>query len=72
MSDTHWKSIRDLVDWGDATFQVEMLHMLARHGADINIPSRDGKTPLMLAREAGSELGDESAEPLLAFGAKED
>ncbi len=50
--------------------RVEMLRMLVDHGADINLRSRDGMTPLMLALEAGSALGDELAQALFALGAE--
>ena len=50
--------------------RVEMLRALVRHGADINMQTPDGTTPLMLARDAGSTLGDELAAEFVALGAK--
>jgi ankyrin repeat protein len=49
--------------------RVEMLAALVEHGADINMQTPAGTTPLMLAREAGSSAGDELASRLLALGA---
>jgi ankyrin repeat protein len=51
--------------------RIEMLLALIRHGADINMRTPDGTTPLMLAREAGTALGNELAIALVAHGAKE-
>lgn len=48
-----------------------MLEALIEHGADINTRSSDGQTPLVLAREAGSKMGDELANRLLSLGALE-
>ncbi len=51
--------------------RVEMLHTLIRHGADLHARSRDGLSALTLAREAGSQTGDELAKTLIALGATE-
>jgi ankyrin repeat protein len=51
--------------------RVEMLRALVRHGADINIRTPDGITPLMLARMAGSDGGDRLAAELVALGAQD-
>ncbi len=50
--------------------RVEMLRALVRHGADINMRTSDGITPLMLARAAGSDLGDELASEFIVLGAR--
>ncbi|MDB6066070.1 MAG: ankyrin repeat protein [Pedosphaera sp.] len=49
--------------------RVEMLAVLVEHGADIDMQTPDGTTPLMLARAAGSSAGDELASRLMALGA---
>jgi ankyrin repeat protein len=51
--------------------RVEMLRTLVARGADINAPSADGTTPLLLAREAGSAGGDKLAQEILALGASD-
>jgi ankyrin repeat protein len=48
-----------------------MLRALAKHGADVNIKTPDGTTPLMLAREAGTAGGDALAAELIVLGALE-
>jgi len=48
-----------------------MVRALAAHGADLNARTSDGTTPLMLAREASSEGGDQLAEELIALGAED-
>ena len=63
----HWLADMAAVDGP----RIEMLRALVRHGADINIRTPDGTTPLMLARAAGSEGGDRLAAELLAFGAQD-
>jgi ankyrin repeat protein len=61
----HWLADMAAVDGP----RVEMLKILVRHGADVNQMTAQGTTALMLAREAGSALGDELAGELLALGA---
>ena len=63
---THWLADVAAVDGP----HVEMLRALVSHGADINIQTPNGTTPLMLARAAGSDLGDELAAELVTLGAK--
>jgi ankyrin repeat protein len=63
----HW--LTDMAATGGP--RVEMLRALVKHGADIRALTPDGTTPLMLARAAGSKLGDELAAELVALGAKE-
>lgn len=63
---SHW--LADMAAVDDP--RVEMLRALVSHGADINIQNPDGTTPLMLARAAGSALGDELAAELVALGAR--
>ncbi len=62
----HW--LADMAAAGGP--RVEMLRALAAHGADLNLKSANGQTALMLARDAGSDLGDELATELLKLGAK--
>ena len=62
---THW--LADMAATGGP--RVEMLRALAEHGADPNAKTPDGTTPLILAREAGSDGGDRLAAELLALGA---
>ena len=50
--------------------RLEMLRALAAHGADLNLKSATDQTALSLAREAGTEGGDELATALLTLGAK--
>lgn len=64
---THW--LADMAATGGP--RVEMLRALVKHGADINIKTPDGTTALMLAREAGSDAGDELALELITHGARE-
>ena len=59
----HWLADMAAVDGP----RVEMVG----HGADINIQTPDGTTPLMLARAAGSARGDRLAAELLALGAQD-
>jgi ankyrin repeat protein len=62
---THWLADMAAADGP----RVEMLKALVGHGADVNLRTPDGITPLMLARAAGSDLGDELASELIALGA---
>lgn len=61
----HW--LADMAATGGP--RVEMLTVLANHGADINIKAADATSPLMLAKAAGSRLGDALASELIALGA---
>lgn len=63
----HW--LTDMAATGGP--RLKMLEALIEHGADINTRSSDGQTPLVLAREAGSKMGDELANRLLSLGALE-
>ena len=63
---THWLADMAAVDGP----RVEMLRALAAHGANLNLKSGSGKTALMLARDAGSDLGDKLAAELIMLGAK--
>ncbi len=63
----HW--LADMAATGGP--RVEMLRALVAHGADINIRTPDGTTPLMLARAAGSDGGDRLAAELIALGAQD-
>jgi ankyrin repeat protein len=63
----HW--LADMAATGGP--RVEMLRALVRYGADISARTPDGATPLMLARAAGSDLGDELAVELIGLGAEE-
>src|SRR5947209_359202 len=45
--------------------RIEMLRVLAKHGANINLKTPDGISALMLAQAAGSKLGDELAAELI-------
>lgn len=49
----------------------EMLRALLEYGADIHARSNDGIGAVILAREAGSEAGDELAADLITLGAVE-
>jgi ankyrin repeat protein len=49
--------------------RVEMFRELLSCGADTNLQSKDGTTPLMLACRAGSTCGDQLAVALLEAGA---
>ena len=62
---THW--LADMAATSGP--RVEMLRVLAGHGADLNCRTSDGITPLMLAREADSARGDQLAAELIALGA---
>lgn len=62
---THWLADMAAIDGP----RVEMLRALAAHGADLNMKSASGQTALMLAKDAGSEGGDELAAELLKLGA---
>lgn len=59
----HW--VVDMANAGGDP-RDEMLKVLADHGADLNIRTPDGTTPLMLARELGSA---KLASALIALGA---
>jgi ankyrin repeat protein len=61
----HWLADMAAVDGP----RVEMLRELVKHGADINALSADGASALTLARDAGSDLGEELASELIALGA---
>ncbi len=63
----HW--LADMAATGGP--RIEMLRELVRHGANLDIKSSDGKTALVLAREAGSLGGDKLAAELAALGAAE-
>jgi ankyrin repeat protein len=64
---THW--LADMAATGGP--RVEMLRALVKHGADVNIKTPEGTTPLMLAREAGTAGGDALAAELIVLGALE-
>jgi ankyrin repeat protein len=64
-SATHWLADMAALDGP----RVEMLKALFEHGADVNLESENGKTPLMLARAAGSKLGKQLAKELIRLGA---
>jgi ankyrin repeat protein len=51
--------------------RVEILRALLNKGADVNLRSSDGSTPLTLAKAAGSEMGALIAAELVALGAIE-
>jgi len=53
--------------WAVAAKHPEVARLLIEHGADVNIPSKDGFTPLMFAAQQGDM---KAAEILLAAGAK--
>jgi ankyrin repeat protein len=63
----HW--LTDMAATGGP--RLKMLEALIERGANINARSSDGRTPLALAREAGSKMGDELATRLLTLGALE-
>ncbi|HEY5756200.1 MAG TPA: ankyrin repeat domain-containing protein [Steroidobacter sp.] len=63
----HW--LTDMAATGGP--RLRMLEALVAHGADINARSSDRQTPLVLAREAGSKMGDRLADRLLSLGALE-
>ena len=63
----HW--LTDMAATGGD--RLEMLRRLVSSGADVNLKSENGETPLSLARAAGSAGGDELATELLRFGARE-
>ncbi len=63
----HW--LADMAATGGDRMAV--LHLLLEHGADINLRSVGDMTALGLAREAGSDAGDELAGALLRLGAVE-
>ncbi len=64
---THW--LADMAATSGP--RVEMLRVLADHGADVNAKTPDGTTPLILARQAGSDGGDRLAAELLALGVQD-
>jgi ankyrin repeat protein len=64
---THWLADMAAVSGP----RVEMLRALVNHGANINMKTPDGTTPLMLAREAGTAGGDALAAELIVLGAVE-
>jgi ankyrin repeat protein len=63
----HW--LADMAATGGD--RVAVLELLVEHGADINLRSVTDMTALGLAREAGSDAGDELADALLRLGAVE-
>jgi ankyrin repeat protein len=63
----HW--LADMAAIGGP--RVEMLRALVSHGADINLRTPDGTTPLMLARSAGCDAGERLAAEMLALGAQD-
>jgi ankyrin repeat protein len=63
----HW--LADMAATGGP--RVEMLRALAERGADLNARTADGRTPLLLARAAGSDGGDVLGAELVALGARE-
>src|SRR5262245_30915011 len=63
----HW--LTDMAATGGP--RLEMLRALVERGADIRARTPDGTTPLVLARVAGSELGDALAAALVGLGAEE-
>jgi hypothetical protein len=64
---THWLTDMATVDG----LRVEMLRELVRHGADVNQQTPNGTPPLMLARAAGSNLGDGLVSELVTLGARD-
>ncbi len=62
----HW--LTDMAATGGE--RIEMLRALVSYGANINIQTPDGTTPLMLAQAVGSDMGDELAIELVALGAR--
>ena len=67
---THWLADMAAV----AGPRVEMLRVLASHGADLNARTPDGTTPLMLARRArmpGTNGPEELTAELIALGARD-
>jgi ankyrin repeat protein len=63
---THW--LADMAATGGP--RVEMLRVLATHGADLDAQTPDGTTPLMLARAAGGAGGPRLAAELITLGAE--
>ena len=61
----HW--LADMAATGGD--RMEVLELLVRHGAAINVRSSTDMTALGLARESGSELGDRLADTLVRLGA---
>ncbi|HEX5053937.1 MAG TPA: ankyrin repeat domain-containing protein [Planctomycetota bacterium] len=51
--------------------RMVVLHLLLQRGADINLRSGTNETALGLAREAGSQAGDELADALVRLGGVE-
>ncbi len=51
--------------------RLEIVTALISAGADINMVAQNGETALSLARNAGSDRGDELARELLGRGARE-
>ena len=51
--------------------RLEMLRALVEHGADIHTRSNDGVSAVTLARDAGTQAGDELAARLISLGAVE-
>ena len=51
--------------------RLEVLELLVRYGAEINVRSAADMTALGLAREASSHAGDELADALVRLGAVE-
>jgi ankyrin repeat protein len=64
---THWLADMAATDGP----RVEMLRVLVKHGADINLKTPDGTTALTLAREAGTEDSDLLVSELILLGAVE-
>ena len=62
---THW--LADMAAAGGP--RVEMLRALVAHGADLNLKSSSDATAFSLARDAGSDCGDELAAELIKLGA---
>jgi ankyrin repeat protein len=63
----HW--LADMAATGGDRLAV--LDLLVRHGADLNTRSETDMTALSLARDAGSNAGDELADALVQLGAVE-
>lgn len=63
----HW--LADLAATGGDRLGV--LDLLVKHGADVNIKSSKGVTALHLARQAGTDAGEELAQALTRLGAIE-
>lgn len=63
---TDWQG-RTALSWAAAKGDLKSVEMLLKHGADANIPSLNGSTPLMFASRAPSPS---CLKPLLAAGAR--